>query len=140
MLFGHIEENEDIVTHLIKVRELQDRTKGFKTFIPLKFGEENNALGKRKNRLKPKDVPLVYAVSRLMLDNIPHQKVLWNYVGVEEALKILDWGANDFSSTNLEEKIIAMAGGHKVKMDKETIYSLIRSKGRHPKLTHTGAI
>jgi aminodeoxyfutalosine synthase len=140
MLFGHIETNEDIITHLIRVREQQDLTKGFKTFIPLKFGLENNALGKRKNQLKEKNVPLVYAVSRLMLDNITHQKVLWNYVGIEQALQLLDWGANDFSSTNLDEKIIAMASNDVKKLDLPTMTRLIQEKGRIPHLTHTGAI
>lgn len=140
MLFGHIEDEEDIITHLMKVRDLQDQTKGFKTFIPLKFGLENNALGKRKNQLKEKNVPLVYAVSRLMLDNIPHLKVLWNYVGMQEALKILNCGANDLSSTNLEEKIIAMAGGEETKVNQQMLAELITSLGRKPHLTHTGAI
>lgn len=140
MLFGHIEENEDIVTHLAKVRSLQDETKGFKTFIPLKFALENNALGKRKKDLKPKNVPLVYATSRLFLDNITHLKVLWNYVGVDEALTLLQSGGNDFSSTNLEEKIISGARGEQMKMDKETMISLIHSIGRTHRLTHTGDV
>jgi aminodeoxyfutalosine synthase len=140
MLFGHIETNEHIITHLMRVRELQDRTGGFRSFIPLKFGEENNALGKRKKQLKEKNVRLVYAVSRLMLDNIPHLKVLWNYIGVQEALEILNWGGNDFSSTNTDEKIIAMAGGARLIMDKETITALILKSGRTPRLTHTGDV
>lgn len=140
MLFGHIESNEDIVTHLTRVRQLQDETGGFKTFIPLKFGEENNALGKRKKQLRPKDVRLVYAVSRLFLDNITHLKVLWNYVGLDEALEMLSWGANDLSSTNLEEKIITMAGGGKIRLDKETMATLIQKSGRTPRLAHTGEI
>lgn len=140
MLFGHVESYEHIITHLTRVRELQDRTGGFRAFIPLKFGEENNALGKRKKQLKEKNVPLVYAVSRLMLDNIPHLKVLWNYVGVQEAVEILSWGGNDLSSTNTEEKIIAMAGGASISMNKEDMDELIRKAGRIPRLTHTGAI
>lgn len=140
MLFGHIEENADIITHLMRVRDLQDQTRGFKAFIPLKFGVENNALGKRKNQLKEKDVALVYAVSRLMLDNVPHLKVLWNYVGVEKALEMLDCGANDLSSTNLEEKIIAMAGSAPLKMDEATMRSLITRVGRAPKLIHSGEL
>jgi aminodeoxyfutalosine synthase len=140
MLFGHIEGYQDIITHLCRVRELQDQTGGFKTFIPLKFGEENNALGKRKKQLKSKDVFLVYAVSRLMLDNIPHLKVLWNYIGIDEALEALKWGGNDLSSTNLEEKIITMAGAAPVQMNQETMSSLIHSIGRTPKLIHTGEL
>lgn len=138
MLFGHIESYEHIITHLMRVRDLQDRTGGLQAFVPLKFGEENNALGKRKKKIKKKNVPLVYAVSRLMLDNVAHIKVLWNYVGIQEALKILKWGGNDLSSTNTDEKIIAMAGGVRLLMDKETMSSLIEGIGRTPCLTHSG--
>lgn len=140
MLFGHIESNADIITHLMRVRELQDETGGFRAFIPLKFGEENNALGKRKKQLKKKSAPLVYAVSRLMLDNFPHLKVLWNYVGLDEGLELLRWGGNDLSSTNTEEKIITMAGGIKFLMNTETLTSLIEGMGRVPRLTHSGNV
>ncbi len=140
MLFDHIESNNDIITHLTKVRQLQDETHGFKTFVPLKFGEEDNALGKRKKRLNKKNIPLVYATCRLMLDNIPNMKVLWNYIGVEEGLQLLEWGANDFSSTNLEERVILMAGGTKAKMDSEHMIQLIRSIGRIPYLTNSSTV
>ncbi len=138
MLFGHVEEPEDIITHLCKVRELQDETRGFQTFVPLKFHEENNALGKRKNRIKHKDLKKIYAVSRLMLDNIRNLKVLWNYVGPETAQEILKWGANDFASTSLEEKIILMAGGTQIRMTSETISQMILKAGRIPKQIHSG--
>lgn len=138
MLFGHVEEFEDIITHLSSIRELQDETKGFQTFVPLKYHDENNALGKRKQRLKPKDTRRIYAVSRLFLDNIRNIKVLWNYVGVEEAQEILNWGANDFASTAFDEKIIVMAGGGKAKMTRETIEQVIRETGRIPKEIHSG--
>ncbi|MCH9611096.1 MAG: Aminodeoxyfutalosine synthase [Chlamydiales bacterium] len=137
MLFNHVESDHDIITHLTKVRDLQDKTGGFKTFVPLKFGEEDNSLGKRKNRLKPKNLKLVYAVSRLMLDNIPNIKTLWTYLGVEFALETLRCGANDFSSTNLEEKVIQMAGGVQLEMNVETMSKLISSIGRVPKLTNS---
>ncbi len=138
MLFGHIEELEHIVEHLIKVRQLQDETKGFQTFVPLKYHDENNALGKRKERLKPKDIKRIYAVSRLMLDNIRNIKVLWNYVGIDEAKEILSWGANDISATSLEEKVIVMAGGIKVAMNNETLENIISSAARVPKKIHSG--
>lgn len=137
MLFDHVEENKDIISHLMQVRKLQDQTGGFKTFIPLKFGEEDNALGKRKARLNKKNIPLVYATSRLMLDNIPNLKALWTYLGIEEAVKVLSWGANDLSSTNLEEKVIKMAGGTEAKMDKQFMDQLIRSINRVPLLTNS---
>lgn len=140
MLFGHIESCAHIIEHLQRVRSLQDQTGGFKAFIPLKFGQENNALGKRKKRLVEKHLPLVYAVSRLMLDNIPHLKVLWNYIGVQEALQILNWGGNDLSSTNTEERVIAMAGSPPITMNQSTMTELIRSIGRIPRLTHSGDV
>ena len=137
MLFNHIETEEHIIEHLLRIRNLADKTGGFKTFVPLKFGEEDNALGKRKNRLNPKNLQLIFAVSRLMLDNVPNIKALWTYFGVEFALKALQCGANDFSSTNLEEKVIQMAGGVQIKMNVETMNELIRSIGRTPKLTNS---
>jgi aminodeoxyfutalosine synthase len=138
MLFGHIEEAEHIVTHYMRVRELQDITGGFQTFVPLKYHEENNALGKRKDRIKPKDIRRIYAVSRLMLDNVRNIKVLWNYVGLDEAQEILRWGANDIAATSLEEKIIVMAGGIKVAMTSERLISLVKQIGRIPKKIHSG--
>lgn len=138
MLFGHIEENRDIIEHLIRIREVQDETKGFQTFVPLKYHDENNALGKAKSRLKPKDIRRVYAISRLLLDNIPNIKVLWNYIGFEEALTILNFGANDLGSTSLEEKIITMAGGVQLKMTQDVLASAITQLGRIPQLIHSG--
>lgn len=138
MLFGHIEEPEHIATHLIRVRELQDETGGFQTFVPLKYHVENNALGKRKDRLKPKDIRRIYAVSRLMLDNVRNLKVLWNYVGLDEAKQILNWGANDIAATSLEEKIITMAGGIQEMMTSERLADLIGETGRIPKKIHSG--
>jgi CofH subfamily radical SAM domain protein len=138
MLFGHIEEAEHIITHLDKVRSLQDETGGFRTFVPLKYHVENNALGKRKDRLKPKEVRRIYAVSRLMLDNIRNLKVLWNYVGIDEAVSILRYGANDLSATQVDEKIITMAGGVQVKMTEELLVEFISNAGRQPMKIHSG--
>ena len=138
MLFGHIEEPEHIITHLEKVRSLQDETGGFQTFVPLKYHTENNALGKRADRLKPKDIRQVYAVSRLMLDNIRNLKVLWNYVGIEEACAILHYGANDISATQQDEKVITMAGGVKVTMTEQLLKRFIEQEGRIAKKIHSG--
>lgn len=138
MLFGHIETYRDIAEHLDKVRTLQDETHGFQTFVPLKFGTENNALGKRQERLLPKDIKKVYAVSRLYLDNIRNLKVLWNYLGLELAKEILSCGANDFSSTHTTEKVILMAGGDKRTMTRQTMEEVITSCGKIPHLIHSG--
>jgi CofH subfamily radical SAM domain protein len=132
LLFGSIEEHEHIITHLCRVRELQDSTGGFIAFVPLKYHDENNALGKRKGRLKPKDIKRVYAISRLMLDNVPSLKCLWNYLGVDDALELLRWGGNDMAATQMEEKIIVMAGGVQIEMTREKMGELIRGVGRLP--------
>lgn len=138
MLFGHVEDEEDLLMHMIRVRELQDQTGGFQTFVPLKYHEENNALGKRKARLKQKDIYKVYAISRLILDNIRNIKVLWNYTGVDRALELLSYGVNDFASTALEEKVITMAGGVQIRMNKEAMTDLIHNASRQPKHIHSG--
>lgn len=138
MLFGHVEDSEHIIRHLSLVRELQDQTNGFQTFVPLRYHDENNALGKRKKRLKTKDSKRVFAISRLMLDNVRNLKVLWNYLGVPEAQELLRWGGNDLSSTNLDEKIIEMAGGVSMKMTAETMSQLIRESEREPRRIHSG--
>jgi len=138
MLFGHIEEEQDLVQHMIEVRNLQDETNGYQTFVPLLYHTENNPLGKRKARLKPKDPKRVYAVSRLMLDNVRNLKVLWNYLGIDLALDILDSGGNDLASTAIGEKIIVMAGGVRLNMTKETLKRLIEEKGRIAEHIHSG--
>jgi aminodeoxyfutalosine synthase len=138
MLFGHVEDNIHIIEHLSKIRTLQDETNGFNTFIPLKYHDENNALGKRKGRLKEKNLQRIYAVSRLMLDNVRNLKVLWNYVGVKEAQDILSCGANDFASTSQEEKVIIMAGGVKVAMTRDLIAQYIKEAGKKPLEINSG--
>lgn len=139
MLFGHLEREEDVVTHLKKVRDLQDKTGGFSCFVPLQFDPKNTALGRHPERLKQWELPLLYAVSRLFLDNILDLKVLWNYVGVDAGLHLLCCGGNDFSSTNTEEKISGRPGRAAAPMDAETLSFLIQSLGRVPYLTHSGA-
>lgn len=138
ILFGGVEEWEDVVTHLDRVRRLQDETGGFDTFVPLKYHEENNALGKRQKRLRPKDPKRLFALSRLMLDNVANLKALWNYLGIDTAKEALNWGANDLASTSLEEKIITMAGGVQIKMTSQGMEKIIRSIGREPKKVHSG--
>ena len=138
LLYGSIEEWDHIITHFEKVRAVQDETGGFNTFVPLKYHVENNAMGKRKDRLKFKNDNVVYALARLYLDNIAHLKILWNYVGVPKALELLDCGGNDLGSTALDEKIITLAGGVQIKMDGPTMDELICSKGRIPRKVSSG--
>ena len=138
MLYGHVEEPHHIVEHLEKVRIQQDQTGGFHTFIPLKYHTENNALGKRTKRLKPKNAFRIYALCRLMLDNIPNIKVLWNYIGPEAAQQSLYWGVNDLGSTAFEEKIIKMAGGTEITMQAKELQDIATAAGRPYQQIHSG--
>ncbi|WP_348663768.1 CofH family radical SAM protein [Chlamydia vaughanii] len=141
MLCYHRERPEDIVTHMEKLRNLQDDTLGFKNFILLKFATENNALGKRLRKLSCSHNILpasIIAVARLFLDNFRNIKALWNYLGIDEALHLLSCGANDFSSTHLGEKVFEMASSKQtIRMDIEGMASLIKQQGRIPCLTNS---
>jgi aminodeoxyfutalosine synthase len=109
MLFGHIESIEDRLDHLIRLRESQDRTGGYTCFIPLPFLTENSKLT-IDNPLTGLETLRTVAVSRLMLDNIPHIKAYWVMLGVKEAQAALKFGADDFDGTVIEEKIGHEAG------------------------------
>ncbi|EPP35445.1 radical SAM domain, CofH subfamily protein [Chlamydia ibidis] len=141
MLCYHRERPEDLVTHMEKLRTIQDETYGFKNFILLKFATENNVLGKRLSKFDGRhSIPpaSIIAVARLFLDNFKNIKALWNYLGIDEALKLLSCGANDFSSTHIGEKVFQMASsGQSIKMDIEGMENLIRQKGRIPCLTNS---
>jgi len=109
MLYGTIETPEEIVDHLVQLRELQAETGGFQVFIPLAFHNEGNRM---KNLPSPTGVDdlKVIALSRLMLDNIPHIKAYWVMLGIKTAQTALLFGANDIDGTVTEEKIYHMAG------------------------------
>lgn len=109
MLYGTIEKDEEIIDHLNQLRLLQAETGGFQAFIPLAFHNEGN----RMQRIAPPtcaDSLRVIAVSRLMLDNIPHIKAYWVMLGIKTAQIAQRFGANDFDGTVVEEKIYHMAG------------------------------
>jgi aminodeoxyfutalosine synthase len=108
MLFGHIESWADRIDHLLALRDLQDRTGGFTCFIPLPYQPGGNALAAKG----PDGVDLIrlMAVSRLVLDNIPHLKAYWVYSGIKAAQMALWAGADDFDGTLIEENIGHAAG------------------------------
>jgi aminodeoxyfutalosine synthase len=111
MLFGHIESVEDRIEHLFKLRDLQSETNGFLAFLPLVFLPQNNALGRKiKNRTNEEDILRTIAISRLILDNIPHIKAYWVQLSIETALKALHCGASDLDGTVMEERISRAAG------------------------------
>jgi aminodeoxyfutalosine synthase len=132
MLYGHIETYAERVDHMLRARALQDETGGFQAFIPLAFHPDNNQMRK----LPPPtatDTLRVHAVSRLMLDNIPHVKAFWIATGVEVAQQALWFGADDLDGTVQEEKIYHMAGARTPEiMSTAAIRRLIRAAGREP--------
>ncbi|MBG0790785.1 MAG: aminofutalosine synthase MqnE [Desulfovibrionaceae bacterium] len=109
MLFGHIESHADRVDHLIRLRESQDRGRGYTCFIPLPFLTENSKLSIDSPLTGLEELKTI-AVSRLMLDNIPHIKAYWVMLGVKQAQAALKFGADDFDGTVVEEKIGHEAG------------------------------
>lgn len=132
MLYGHIETMTERVDHLVRARTLQDDTGGFQAFIPLAFHPDNNQMRK----LPPPsgtDTLRVHAVSRLMLDNIPHVKAFWIATGVELAQTALWFGVDDLDGTVQEEKIYHMAGSATPEgMTTATLRHLVRAAGREP--------
>jgi aminodeoxyfutalosine synthase len=109
MLYGHIEEAEHRIDHLVRLRELQDRTGGFQTFIPLAFHPENTRLSHIAKPSGLMDLK-VMAVSRLMLDNFPHVKAYWVMLGIPTAQVSQSYGADDIDGTVVHEKIYHEAG------------------------------
>jgi aminodeoxyfutalosine synthase len=136
MLFGHVESCEERVDHLRRLREQQDRTGGFLCFIPLAFQTEHSALklpGDASGPQRGLDRLRTIAVSRLMLDNIPHIKAYWVMLGVKQAQTALHWGADDLDGTIVEEKIGHMAGADSAQaLSAEELEDMIRLSGFAP--------
>ena len=109
MLYGHVESAEDRIDHMLRLRGLQDETGGFTCFIPLCFHPANTALEHIQQVGGIEDLRVI-AVSRLMVDNIPHLKTYWIMTGVKTAQTALRFGADDLDGTVIEEKITHMAG------------------------------
>jgi len=132
MLYGHIETMAERVDHMLRARALQDDTGGFQAFIPLAFHPDNNQMRK----LPPPtgtDTLRVHAVSRLMLDNIPHIKAFWIATSVELAQTALWFGVDDLDGTVQEEKIYHMAGSSTPEgMTTAALTRLVRAAGREP--------
>jgi aminodeoxyfutalosine synthase len=132
MLFGSIETIEERVDHVLRLRELQDETGGFQTFIPLRFHHENNRLARIKEPTGF-DSLRTYAVSRLLLDNFDHIKGYWIMLGVPLAQVALDFGVDDLDGTVREERIYHMAGANTPQeMTRSGLIALIRAAGRIP--------
>jgi aminodeoxyfutalosine synthase len=132
MLYGHIENDEDRVDHLLKLREVQDETGGFQTFIPLAFHPENTPLDHLPVTTGLTDIRQI-AVSRLLLDNFPHIKAYWQMLTPKIAQIALRFGADDLDGTVVEEKIYHDAGATTPQgMTRKELCRLITEAGRVP--------
>jgi len=132
MLYGHIETVEHRIDHLIRLRELQDRTGGFQAFIPLSFHSQNTEIKKSAYTTGFDDLKTL-AVSRLMLDNFDHVKAYWVMLGEKIAQVSLSFGVDDLDGTVVEERITRAAGGTTDgSLTKDDIVHLIKEAGRTP--------
>ncbi len=132
MLYGHLETPEDLADHLVRLREVQDETNGFVTFIPLAFHPANTALSHLSTTSGFDDLKQI-AISRLMLDNIPHIKAYWIMMTPSMAQIAQRFGANDIDGTVVEEKIYHDAGATTAQhLRRQDLLRLIRETGREP--------
>jgi len=134
LLYGHIEAYHHRIDHMERLRQLQDETGGFNTFIPLKFRNKDNDMQHVPESSIIEDMRM-YAVSRLYLDNFPHIKAYWPMLGRQQAQLTLSFGVNDMDGTiDDSTKIYSMAGSEEQSPSMSTadLVQLIRSAGRTP--------
>jgi aminodeoxyfutalosine synthase len=132
MLYGHIEKPEHRIDHLCRLRQLQDETGGFQTFIPLAFHPDNTGLAHIPKASGLQDLRTM-AISRLMLDNFPHIKAYWVMLGIKTAQVALSFGADDIDGTVVHEKIYHDAGSDSPQeLAVADIRRLIEEAGRVP--------
>lgn len=132
MLFGHVEGYADRVDHLHQLRQLQDRTGGFQSFIPLAFQPDNTRVPGAKG-VSGVDALKTLAISRIYLDNFQHIKAYWVMLGLKTAQVALCFGVNDLDGTVIEEQIGHDAGADSPQaIAKERIITLIRKAGKVP--------
>jgi aminodeoxyfutalosine synthase len=145
MLYGLIEKHEHRIDHLDRLRKLQDETRGFNAFIPLKFRHYNNSFSYIEETTTIEDLKN-YAVSRIFLDNIPHLKAYWPMIGKQVAQMSLAFGVDDLDGTiDDSTKIYSMAGSaeqnpsastgeliamikgaDRIAVERDTVYNTIR--------------
>ena len=134
MLYGHIEEYRHRVDHMEQLRQLQDKTGGFQTFIPLKFRNSNNEMSDVEESTTVEDLRM-YAIARIYLDNFDHVKAYWPMIGRETAQLSLAFGVDDIDGTiDDTTKIYSMAGSEEQNpaLSTEELVKLIRRVGRKP--------
>jgi len=132
MLFGHVESRENRIDHMIRIRNLQDKTGGFNAFIPLVYQTENNYL-KIEAPITANEILKTMAIARILLDNVPNLKAYWVTSTVNLALVAQEFGANDLDGTIEKESINSAAGAksaHGVNLDE--FIGLIKNSGFTP--------
>jgi len=134
MLYGQIEKYEHRIDHMRRLRDLQDKTGGFNTFIPLKFRNQDNDMSYVTESTTTEDMRL-YAIARIYLDNFPHLKAYWPMLGRENAQLSLSFGVNDIDGTiDDSTKIYSMAGSEEQSptMNTQQLVTLIKQVKRSP--------
>lgn len=136
IIYGHIEQPEHIIDHLIKLRDLQDKTNGFNAFFGFAFHPDNTELAK-EYRLSGETTGMydlkMLAVARLMLDNFPHIRAFWMAIGQKLAQVSLNFGVDDLDGTVMEERIFHAAGSDSLQMvPKDSFINMIKEAGRIP--------
>jgi aminodeoxyfutalosine synthase len=143
LLYGHIETDEQRVAHLLKLRDLQDQTKGFSAFVPLAYNLPKGGQAPFLEKKVPDpftsgflDLKML-SISRLLLDNIPHIKVHWPATDMKLAQVALSFGADDISGTNFHEKVMREAGSRASQgLSSEDLIRCIRDAGFDPCRVH----
>lgn len=134
MLYGHVEAYNHRIDHMERLRNLQDETKGFNTFIPLKFRNFDNEMSHIPEVSSIEDMKL-YAIARIYMDNFPHIKAYWPMLGREQAQLTLSFGVNDLDGTiDDSTKIYSMAGSEEQNptLTTDELVGLIKQVGRKP--------
>ena len=134
MLYGHIEKFEHRVDHMEQLRQLQDKTGGFQTFIPLKFRNQDNQMSHIPESTAIEDLRN-YAISRIYLDNFDHIKTYWPMIGRTTAQMALAFGVDDLDGTiDDTTKIYSMAGSEEQNpvLSTQQLVDMIRKVGRTP--------
>jgi aminodeoxyfutalosine synthase len=134
MLYGHIEKFWHRVDHMERLRQLQDETGGFNTFIPLKFRNHDNEMSNVPESSVVEDMRM-YAIARLYMDNFPHLKAYWPMLGRQNAQLTLSFGVNDIDGTiDDTTKIYSMAGSEEQTptMSTSQLVALIKQVKREP--------
>jgi aminodeoxyfutalosine synthase len=132
MLFGHVESRANRIDHILRLRDLQDKTGGFNAFIPLVYQRDNNFL-KVKSFLTGQEILKTFAISRILLDNIPHIKAYWATSTINLALIAQEFGADDLDGTIEKESIQSAAGATSANgMKLDDFVSMIKNAGFVP--------